>query len=670
MVGLVPYMASGRFGIPGVGINDDLSLHLTWILQIDSSGRDIATAYPTGPHVLAATALRIFGTDAVELAYVGMTVTLQVASSLAAYVLLRRARTWIAMVAAPVVASAYLASAYMAQGAFKEPATAGALLLFVALLDRGDEGGVSRRWMATSLVLAAASGYVSLGAAALAWPLAIGMLWLTVSVVRRHGRQLVPTVRRRWRGILVTLAMTAAVGFIGVKALSHQLTTLATLPEGGNIPSYVSGYSLFGIWFVPDFRYMPADLFRAGILVGIAVLFVIASAVLLLRNGRWLLPIACGVSVSIYVLAREMERGGPYWVTKLMVVPAPLFVALVLVALFERSDHGTRTGEVLRVLTGATFLLVAAWSSSFPLLSASIQPLDKARELAAVRKVVGSAPVAYIGQDYFIQVKMRDTPTSRFFPYSIVLPKPISPMPGRDPAMGSLVDIATVDPASVDMFKYVLTTSSAYRSALPPNLTSVVKTPNYELFKRAGPTPRLHELGPASDIGAVLSCDHLRDGLSAENRPKPIRLTARNWTADPAPTVYEPNVIIGPGHRITQRVRLTAGEWDLSMQYLGAVPLKVEVGAKRFTLLAEPDIIGEWWPTGRFELDSDRTVTVAITPGKPPLSRGGGTTILGDVELTPIGGGHKLVPTSDACGQYVDWLAATAELDESAEGSK
>ena len=58
----IPFAVSGRWGLLGVGFNNDLGLHLAWAEWLRSGPGPVPEAgYPLGPHGLAVAARRCRG---------------------------------------------------------------------------------------------------------------------------------------------------------------------------------------------------------------------------------------------------------------------------------------------------------------------------------------------------------------------------------------------------------------------------------------------------------------------------------------------------------------------------------------------------------------------------------------------------------------------------------
>src|SRR4249919_3104959 len=196
----IPFAVSGRWGLLGVGFNNDLGLHLAWAEWLRSGlGPTPEAGYPLGPHALADAVAALPGIGLGQ-AFVGEILAIAALGALGDLGRARRA------LAAALVAISYLGASYYAQGAFKETAEALFVLAFALYLHdldrgrgrRGDDDGRrdSKRsisslsgpsagmWWLAPLALAGGI-FFSYSFAGLAWPLAILVFWAaTVPEVR------------------------------------------------------------------------------------------------------------------------------------------------------------------------------------------------------------------------------------------------------------------------------------------------------------------------------------------------------------------------------------------------------------------------------------------------------------------------------------------------------
>ena len=129
----IPFLVSGRWGLIGVGFNNDLGLHLAWAEWLRSGfGPEPFGGYPLGPHGLAVAVAAIPGISLGQ-AFLGEIFAISILIGLTALAALSDLGAVRRVLAASMVALTYLAASYFAQGAFKETAEA----LFVLAIAAG-----------------------------------------------------------------------------------------------------------------------------------------------------------------------------------------------------------------------------------------------------------------------------------------------------------------------------------------------------------------------------------------------------------------------------------------------------------------------------------------------------------------------------------------------------
>src|SRR3954447_7510172 len=130
----IPFAVSGRWGIIGVGFNNDLGLHLAWAEWLRSGlGPAPEAGYPLGPHALAAGVAALPGIGLGQ-AFVGEIFAIGILTALTAIAVLSELGPARRALAAILVAISYLGASYFAQGAFKETAEALFVLAFAVYL--------------------------------------------------------------------------------------------------------------------------------------------------------------------------------------------------------------------------------------------------------------------------------------------------------------------------------------------------------------------------------------------------------------------------------------------------------------------------------------------------------------------------------------------------------
>ncbi|HET6999315.1 MAG TPA: hypothetical protein VFI03_12090, partial [Solirubrobacterales bacterium] len=149
----IPFAVSGRWGLLGVGFNNDLGLHLAWAEWLRSGFGPVPdTGYPLGPHGLAVGTAAVPGISLGQ-AFIGEIIAIGALTGLTALGALRQMAAGWRTLAAVMVALTYLAASYFAQAAFKETAEALFVLataIYLLTIDREKSPTGNRRQSAAT----------------------------------------------------------------------------------------------------------------------------------------------------------------------------------------------------------------------------------------------------------------------------------------------------------------------------------------------------------------------------------------------------------------------------------------------------------------------------------------------------------------------------------------
>jgi hypothetical protein len=693
----IPFAVSGRWGVIGVGFNNDLGLHLAWAEWLRSGlGPAPEAGYPLGPHALADAIAAVPGIGLGQ-AFVGEIFAIGILTALTALVALDDLGRGRRLLAAALVAIPYLGASYFAQGAFKETAEALFVLAFALLLhdlDRRRDANVTYRHVSvpSAEVLGAALGgmalvtgiFFSYSFAGLAWPVLIFVLWaITVPPLRRalYPWHWLGTLRQPAAllviGVLVALAVLTVVG---PYAFIHGFNRVA----GTNTYGPVSPIETLGVWFTSNYRLSSAGGAQlTGLATAIAALAVLAGSVWWLRRRQYAVPIALVACAVLYLAA--LAGSGEYSQAKALMIGAPLAMLIAIRPLLAlptgrkrvdmsrlRPVGGEGAGGALRLAWGGlavVFVAGAVYSSLLVLRDAPIGPPGHGSELRAFMPILHGEPVLYAGQDRYAAYELTGADTHVplvEFPDADVSPNPEKPFDTGDAY--SPIDFDSFSKGTLDRFPYVITGRAAWNSEAPPNFRRVASTSSYILWKRTGATPEdRHVLLEGTEAGAEVKC------ASPEIRI----LTANRGRAGlfPPATIggkgdWSPDSILQTGEQASQALNLPRGRWQLSLQYFS--PFGLTLGAPGFNqpLPAaldgrRPSTIslasnGQFWPAGTVESPGGEvrfTITAADASTLQDISGYSGSAELGElvaVRAEP----HRAVPLAASCGHWLDWYEA------------
>jgi hypothetical protein len=710
----IPFAVSGRWGLLGVGFNNDLGLHLAWAEWLRSGfGPAPDTGYPLGPHGLAV-ATAAFPGIGLGQAFVGEIVAIGVLTGLTALGTLRELAPGRRVLGAALVALPYLAASYFAQAAFKETAEALFVLTFaiyLATIDRA--GGVARShapspdtqqrapravsgegtWLRALPPLALAGGiFFSYSFAGLAWPIAILVLWsLTQPLVRQalRPRALLPFLLRP--AVLITILILAGLAIVATVVGPFGFASSFNKVAGSNTYGPVSPVEALGIWPASNYRLDAAGgASLAGLAGAVAVLALLVGVAWWVRRDELAIPVACGACGVLYLAS--LPSSGDYSQAKALMIAAPL---AMLVAIRPLLSEFPRLGGVGRgsaeqqrggsaeslptssrgrfgvVRAGWAVLAVlfvggAIYSSLLVLRDAPVGPPGHGAELEAFLPVVHGKPVLYAGQDRYAAYDLLGADTHVplvEFPDPGVSPNPEKPFDTGDAY--SPIDFDSFSHGTLERFEYVVTGRAAWNSQAPANFKRVAATPSYLLWKRTGPTPEgRHVLLEGTEAGALAGCAAPEIRILLAN---PGRASLFPDAVIGSKAAWEEGSTLGTGAETSQTLDLPAGSWNLSIQYFAPFDLTLSAPGFEEPLKAaldgqRPNTIslgnnGQFWPAGRYRSDGGAvrfTLASADASALQSFSGYDGKAYVGELVAVPAKP-HRIVPLSQACNAMIDW---------------
>ncbi len=693
----IPFAISGRWGLLGVGFNNDLGLHLAWAEWLRSGfGPSPDAGYPLGPHGLAVATAAVPGIGLGQ-AFIGEIVAIGVLTGLTALGALGAMRPGRRLLAAAMVALPYLAASYYAQAAFKETAEALFVLAFaVFLLAPGaPDGG---RWARLRFVLAPVALFggifFSYSFAGIAWPVAILALWsLTQPAVRRalRPRALVRFLLRPATLLaLVVLAGLAALALVGPFGFAGSFNKVA----GSNTYGPVNPVEALGVWPASNYRLDAAGGAQLPGLAGaIAVLALLVGVAWWVARREATIPIALGACAALYLIS--LPSSGDYSQAKALMIAAPLAMLVAIKPLLWEFPALPRRGRSSSRIAGSTatsregerrsspvlrlgwaalavvFVAGSAYSSFLVLRDAPVGPSGHGGELEAFLPIVHGQPVLYAGQDRYAAYDLLGADTHVplvEFPDPDVSPSPEKPFDTGDAY--SPIDFDSFNRSTLDRFPYVVTGRAAWNSQAPPNFKRIAMTPSYVLWERTGPAPEnRHVLLEGTEAGAHAGCSSPEIRVLLAN---PGRASLFPDAVIGPKSAWYGGSVLGTGAQASQAMSLPKGAWNLSIQYFSPFDLTLSAPGFRERLEAaldgqRPNTIslgnnGQYWPAGRFHSDGGPvifTLRTAAASGLQSLTGYDGKAYLGELVAVPAKP-HREVPLSKACNGWIDWYESSA----------
>jgi hypothetical protein len=644
----IPFAVSGRWGLLGVGFNNDLGLHLAWAEWLRSGfGPDPDPGYPLGPHGLAIAIATVPGIGLAQ-AFLGEIVAIGVMTGLTALGALRGMSPGRRTLAAAMVALPYLAASYYAQAAFKETAAALLILAFAIYLTTFDAGRAARRGdsasgspspdtqprarravsgeglpLAALPPLALAGGiFFSYSFAGVAWPVAILALWsLTLPPVREalRPRALLRFLLRPLTLIAlpVLAGLAVLVTIVGPFGFGSSFNKVA----GSNTYGPVSPLEALGIWPTSNYRLDAEGGVRLPGLAGtISILALLVGVAWWVARREATIPIALGAAALLYLAS--LPFSGDYSQAKALMIAAPLAMLVALRPLLEefprlsrraemsnpggRRDEKTnmerqigpsaeRGGRIGPSAAGWAVLAVAfiggaAYSSFLALRDAPVGPPGHGAELKAFLPILHGEPVLYAGQDRYAAYGLLGADTHVplvEFPDDAVSPNQEKPFDTGDAY--SPIDFDSFSLGTLDRFPYVITGRAAWDSQAPPNFERVATTDSYVLWKRTGPSPENRNvLLEGTEAAAYASCaaPEVRILLAGAGRAGIFPDAVIGQKGD-----WEPGSILETDAETSQVLPLPPGRWNLSLQYFS--PFELALSAPGFREQLKPALDGQ-----------------------------------------------------------------------------
>jgi hypothetical protein len=687
----IPFAISGRWGLIGVGFNNDLGLHLAWSEWLRSGfGPGPDAGYPLGPHGLAI-ATAAFPKISLGQAFVGEIIAISILTGLTALGALAGLGPLRRTLAAVLVAVPYLAASYFAQGAFKETAealfvlaTAIALPEATAIAARGRD----RLRAFAPLIVLAAGIFFSYSFAGLAWPAAIAGLWaLTLPAARRALaprallRRFARPVALLWLAGLAVAALLLA--FVGPFGFAGGFGKVAS----SNTYGPVSPVEALGFWPAANYRLDAAGgaplAALAAVVAGLALL---AGLVWWLRRGEIAVPIALAACALLYLIS--LPFSGDYSRAKALMIAAPLVMLITARALLAGPGAATPTatgtgrltfrsrargsspllGRLAWGLLAVAFLGGAAYSTFLALRDAPVGPPGHGAELAAFRAELHGQKVLYAGQDRFAAYELlgadTDVPVVEF-PDEDVQASPMKPFDTGNAY--SPIDFDSFTYTTLNHHRYVITSAAAWNSAAPSGFKRVQGTDSYILWEQRAKTPEdrqtlLEGTEPAAQVECVAPEIRIfvaHPGKGSVFAAAPVIGQRDSWDAGP---------ILGTGEETSQTLDLPRGRWRLSLQYFS--PVSAVLSGPGFDRDLEaaldgqrPNTIslandGQYWPAGVYVQRRPGPVRFTFATAEPStlqrLSGYDGKAYVGKlvaVQAQP----HRVVPLVQTCGRWLDW---------------
>jgi hypothetical protein len=678
-----PFAVTGRWGLLGVGFNNDLGLHLAWAEWLRSgTGPTPDPGYPLGPHGLAV-ATAAFPGIGLGQAFIGEIFAIGILTALTALGAIREIASWRRVVGAALVAVTYMAASYFAQAAFKETAEALFVLAVAIYLMRPDappRGWRPRVGWALPIVAIAGGVFFCYSFAGIAWPIAIVVVWAAAQPATWRAlrpARVLRIVTRPWVlvGILVLVGLGVALTIAGPFGFGSSFNEVA----GSNTYGPVSPVETLGIWPAANYRLdAVGGAPLPGLMGAVAVLALLAAVAWWMQRREAAVPLALFAGAVVYIASLPFT--GDYSQAKALMIIAPLTMLVVIRPLV--SEFGARQdSQPRRVGAGGpatvlprvawsalaiVFVAGAVWSTFLALRDAPVGPAGHGGELAAFLPIVHNKEVLYAGQDRYAAYELLGADTHVplvEFPDEKVSPNSEKPFDTGDAY--SPIDFDSFNRGTLDRFPYVITSRGAWNSQAPPNFKRIDETESFILWERTGPTPRgRHVLLEGTEAGALAHCNAPETRILLQSGGKASLFGESQVGNKPK---WSDGSILETGESTSQTLELPQGDWNLSIQYFSPFALSLEAPGFSEELIPaldgqRPSSIslnnnGQFWPAGKFHSGGGKikfTIKAAPADWLQSLTGWEGKAYIGEIVATKAEP-RREVPLSQACGGWIDW---------------
>jgi hypothetical protein len=699
LVAAIPFLTSGRVGILGQGlVNDDMASHLLFTEWISSHAGPtpdlIKDGYPLGPHAIVAATAKVSGASLIE-GFAGLTGAIAALLGVTAYGALPGVRGWLRVPAAILAASPYLAAAYLAQGAFKEPLLGLALLGFALALPplrplwSGDGGSASA---VIPLGVIAAGTIYNYSFPGLAWLLAAVLIWMLVIAFRERDRArgLIAGLRLRERLRGARSALLVGIGIPVVAALPEifRLASFSSFkafnPSGtgptvgfGNLRQPLNPLEAFGVWPSGEFRITPANsttpeiAFYLGGLLALAAFAWGLSRALARREAA--LPSAFAGATLVYLAA--LALGTPYTQAKALAIAAPLIMLIALRGLLAADPLEGEDAEQAPwwpprftrplVAVGVPLLLLAfaaaaAFSTLLPLRQSAVGPDYHLQEMRQMRPILDGQNVLFLGRDNFVSWELIGSEV--YAPITNHYDVEETHSLYRGTTLNAKFDWDNVPVSVMNKFNWVITSSAAMQSQAPVGFTPRLRTHDFILWHRDHPVGQRRTLFEPLNPGAPLDCTD-----PAEAKLAHVNGDATAFTVQPViGRIWHPSPALTQSKPAQQRLYLTPGRWDLSIQYASTQPLHVTASggalAQPFAATLRTNLLfrgpSPYYPVGTVDVKRAGEVVFGVDVGDPPLIgrllHTESKAYLAGLAATRADPSRQTVPLRRSCGRYVD----------------
>jgi hypothetical protein len=224
-------------------------------------------------------------------------------------------------------------------------------------------------------------------------------------------------------------------------------------------------------------------------------------------------------------------------------------------------------------------------------------------------------------------------------------------------------DWDNVPPPVMNRFDWVITTSAAMQSEAPVGFVPRLRTHDFILWHRDHPVGQRLTLFEPINPGAPLDCSD-----PGEAKLRKVDGTATAFTTQPVVgRVWHPSPELTQSKPAQQRLYLTPGRWDISIQYASTQSLQVTATggalAAPFSASLRTNLLfrgpSPYYPVGTVEVRRPGEVVFQVSVDDPPLIgrllHTDSKAYLSGIAATRADPPRLTVRLPQSCGDYLDW---------------
>ena len=532
----------------------------------------------------------------------------------------------------------------------------------------------------------------------LAWLLGATVIWLLVIAIRERdgARSFIAglRLRERLRGARSAIALGIAIPVVAALPEIFRLASFSSFkafnPQGtgptvgfGNLRQPLNPLEAFGIWPSGEFRITPANsttpeiaFYLGGLLALAAFAWGLGRA---LSRRESALPSGLAAATLVYLVA--LAVGTPYTQAKCLAIGAPLIMLISIRGLLsaeavEGEEAAAPEGagaswwppRLLRPLVPLgvplltlAFAAAAAFSTLLPLRQSAVGPDYHLQEMLRMRPVVDGQNVLFLGRDNFVSWELLGSEVYAPITNHYDVEETHSLYRATD--LNAKFDWDNLPPFVMNKFKWVVTTSAAMQSQAPAGFSPRLRTHDFILWHRDHPVGQRRTLFEPINPGAPLDCSD-----PGEAKLSKLDGTATVFTVQPVVgRVWRPSPELTQSKPAQQRLYLTPGRWDISIQYASTQAMHVTASggplATPFDATLRTNLLfrgpSPYYPVGTLEVKRPGEVVFDVSVDDPPLVgrllHTESKAYLSGLAATRADPPRQTVPLHQACGRYVDW---------------